>query len=99
MASAKRKRYTTEEKLAILDHLERHLSNGGSIRTVAEHYGVAYSTLAKWRREVEPAAKPEPPADHTQVKPEISGRTLVEALKVKRDLLNEVIEDLERMLR
>ena len=99
-----RRTWSESKKRAVLQEIATATSNGGTIQSVLEKHNISHGMYKRWEEALgvlEP--KKQQPTPQSSSKPRnVSPRptTLhdaIEALRAKRDMLNEVIEDLARM--
>jgi hypothetical protein len=106
MAKTKLRRTWPEpKKLAVLTEILNATSNGETIQSILKKHNISHGMYKRWNGELggtleEPATPPASQAPPTlpvsQQRP-TTLRNAIDALRVKRDMLSEVIEDLERM--
>jgi transposase-like protein len=110
MAKARRT-WSDSKKRAVLQEIAHATSNGGTILSVLKKHNISHGMYKRWNEELggsleEPAVPPPstpkprkvstPPATPTSPRPTTLNEAIT-ALRVKRDMLSEVITDLERM--
>jgi hypothetical protein len=110
MAKTKLRRTWPEpKKLAVLTEILNATSNGETIQSILKKHNISHGMYKRWNEELggtleEPATPPASQAPSTLPNPRTVSqqrpttlRNAIDALRVKRDMLSEVIEDLERM--
>jgi transposase-like protein len=102
MATKKRRNWTTNKKRAVLEEIAYATANGSTIQSVLEKHNISHGMYKRWSEEMGEVQPPsELPRQQNGVTPH-HPTTLpdaIEALRLKRDMLNEVIADLERMVK
>jgi hypothetical protein len=100
-----RRTWSEHKKIAVLTEIARATANGGTIQSVLDKHNISHGMYKRWNEElgpVEATTEPEPPTPKRNVMPGTTQpittlHDAIGALRVKRDLLNEIIADLERM--
>ena len=107
-ATGKRRTWSLPKKKVVLREVEESLANDGTIQEVLNKHHISHGMYKRWREEIPPEevfkngtkqqllAAPSPSSASAPPKV-ITLHDTLEYLRMKRDVFNEIIAELERL--
>ena len=95
-----RRIWTDSKKRAVLQEIATATSNGETIQSILKKHNISHGMYKRWNDDLglpEPESTTSKPSPKPHSPRSITLHDAIDALRLKRDMLIEVIADLERM--